>query len=81
LMLAAMTALPTPAAAEPLDPRYPVCMQKWEWGGISRIYCSFLTWDDCEVTARGLSAMCLTNPYWSAGPARPAVTSRTRPAR
>ncbi|WP_256570182.1 DUF3551 domain-containing protein [Bradyrhizobium sp. CCGB12] len=64
-MVAALTALLAPAAAEPLDPRYPVCLQKWEWGGSNRIYCSFLSWDDCRATAMGLSAMCLANPYWS----------------
>jgi hypothetical protein len=23
----------TPATAERYDPRFPVCLQKWEWGG------------------------------------------------
>ncbi|WBL82649.1 DUF3551 domain-containing protein [Bradyrhizobium xenonodulans] len=54
-----------PAAAEPLDPNYPVCLQKWEWGGSSRISCSYRSWEDCKTSAMGLSATCLTNPYWS----------------
>ncbi|WP_271498912.1 DUF3551 domain-containing protein [Bradyrhizobium sp. CCBAU 11357] len=64
-MIATVIALVAPAAAEPLDPRYPVCLQKWEWGGSSRTYCSFLSWEDCRAAAMGLSAMCLANPYWS----------------
>ncbi|WP_271572450.1 DUF3551 domain-containing protein [Bradyrhizobium sp. CCBAU 11386] len=60
-MVAALTPFFAPAAAEPLDPRYPVCLQKWEWGGSSRIYCSYLSWEDCRASAMGLSAMCLAN--------------------
>ena len=82
-MVAALTPLFAPAAAEPLDPRYPVCLQKWEWGGSSRTYCSYLSWEDCRAAAMGLSAMCTANPYWSppdsAGPVR-APRGRSAPA-
>ncbi|MVT74387.1 DUF3551 domain-containing protein [Bradyrhizobium cajani] len=77
-VVAAIMALVAPAAAEPLDPRYPVCLQKWEWGGSSRTYCSYLSWEDCRASAMGLSAMCLANPYWS-GP-NPAGTPHGRSA-
>ena len=42
-----------PCAAQRYDPNYPVCLQKWEWGGSS------------TITASGQQAMCLLNPYWS----------------
>lgn len=54
-----------PAAAQRYNSEYPVCLQKWEWGGSSTIYCSYTSWDQCQATAAGLAAMCLVNPYWS----------------
>lgn len=77
-MVAVVTPV-APAAAELLDPRYPVCLQQWEWGGSSRIYCSYRTWEDCKASALGLPAMCLTNPYWSPPPSvRPDRQSHRR---
>ncbi|QQO22257.1 DUF3551 domain-containing protein [Bradyrhizobium diazoefficiens] len=74
-MVAVVTPGLAPAAAELLDPNYPVCLQQWEWGGSSRISCSYRSWEDCKASAMGLPAMCLTNPYWSqptsVRPARP----------
>jgi Protein of unknown function (DUF3551) len=55
----------TPATAERYDPRFPVCLQKWEWGGSNTVYCSYPSWEACKATAAGLSAMCVANPYWS----------------
>jgi len=61
-----------PATAQSYDPRYPVCLEKWEWGGSISIDCSYTSWAQCQMTAAGLSAMCLTNPYWPrAHPASP----------
>jgi len=66
LILAGATMLAVvPASAQRYDPRYPVCLQVWEWGGSSPIYCTFTSWEQCRATASGLSAMCLNNPYWS----------------
>jgi hypothetical protein len=56
-----------PAAAQRYDPRYPVCLQTWEWGGSTNINCSFTSLDQCRMTASGLPAMCYANPYWSQG--------------
>lgn len=64
-IVALVTPVFAPAAAEPLNPNYPVCLQQWEWGGSNRISCSYLSWEDCKASAMGLPAMCLTNPYWS----------------
>jgi hypothetical protein len=54
-----------PCAAQRYDPNYPVCLQKWEWGGSSTIYCYYTSWDQCKAAASGQPAMCLLNPYWS----------------
>jgi uncharacterized protein DUF3551 len=64
----------TPATAERYDPRFPVCLQKWEWGGSNTVYCSYPSWEACKATAAGLSAMCIANPYWS----QPTTTGAAR---
>ena len=65
----------TPAAAQRFQPGYPVCIQRWEWGGSSYIDCSFSSWQQCQAAALGLAGMCLLNPY-----ASPPAASRA-PAR
>ena len=72
---ATMLVIP-PAMAQRYDPRYPVCLQRWEWGGSIYFDCSFTNWDQCLEASRGLSAMCMDNPYW-AGARRPAAGSFT----
>jgi Protein of unknown function (DUF3551) len=71
-----------PASAQRYDANYPVCLQKWEWGGSSTIYCRYNSWEECKATASGLSAMCMDNPYWSQ-PRPPSARTRgpawTRP--
>ena len=54
---------PAPAVAQRFGGHYPVCLQKWEWGGSSSILCRYSSWDECRATASGLSAMCVANPY------------------
>ncbi|NUS20447.1 MAG: DUF3551 domain-containing protein [Mesorhizobium sp.] len=54
----------TPAMAQRYDPRYPVCLQSWHQRGLIIINCSYTSIDQCRMTASGLSAMCLENPYW-----------------
>ena len=62
MILAGATILAAaPATAQRYDPRYPVCLQKWEWGGSTVIDCSYTSWAQCQMTASGLSAMCLAN--------------------
>jgi hypothetical protein len=66
MILAGATILAVaPATAQRYESAYPVCLQKWEWGGSSTIYCGYTSWEACRATASGLSAMCLANPYWS----------------
>jgi hypothetical protein len=52
-----------PAAAQTYSPGYPVCLQRWEWGGSTYFNCSFTTWDQCRAAASALPAMCVENPY------------------
>ncbi len=47
-----------PGTAQRYDPVYPFCLQKWEWGGSSTIYCSYTSWDQCWATASGLCQQC-----------------------
>lgn len=64
LLIAWITMLaPAPAAAQRFNGNYPVCIQRWEWGGGSWISCQFSSWDECRAMTVGLSAMCLQNPY------------------
>ena len=65
-----------PAAAQRYDPRYPFCLQRWEWGGSTDISCSFTSLEQCRMTASGLSATCYANPYWARSQASPALRRR-----
>ncbi|WP_409363927.1 DUF3551 domain-containing protein [Bradyrhizobium sp. BR 10261] len=53
-----------PATAQRYDPRYPVCLQRWQARGVISFDCSYTSMDQCRMTASGLSAMCQENPYW-----------------
>lgn len=53
-----------PATAQRYDPGYPVCLQKWGQSGFTSIDCSYISLDQCRITASGLSASCYANPYW-----------------
>ena len=76
MVLAGAMVAVAPASATGLDydPNYPVCVQRWEWGGNSTIYCHYTSWDQCRLETVGFAAMCLTNPYWRQTP--PAPTGR-----
>lgn len=63
LMVCIAMSAPTPAAAQRFNGNYPVCLQRWEWGGGTYISCLYNTWEDCKADAAGFSAMCLLNPY------------------
>ena len=60
--LAALTA--TPAPAQTYSGNYPVCLHHYRWGG-SYIECSFTSLAQCAMTASGLSAACVLNPYYA----------------
>lgn len=64
VLAAAMMLVPIPATAQRYDPRYPVCLQSWHRHGLIIVDCSYTSMEACRMTASGLSAMCLDNPYW-----------------
>jgi hypothetical protein len=57
----------TPSHAQTYDPRYPVCMKVYEgsFGGGEWIDCSYYSLPQCQVSASGRAAMCVTNPYFA----------------
>jgi Protein of unknown function (DUF3551) len=68
LMLAA-----APAQAQTYDPAYPICLQTFGRDG-NAISCGYTSLQQCQMSASGRAAQCITNPYF-AGPA----PGRTRP--
>jgi Tfp pilus assembly protein PilV len=54
-----------PADAQTFGGNGPYCMEYYQWGGSRNIDCSYSTIAQCQATASGLSAMCLTNPYYA----------------
>lgn len=66
-----------PAVAQRFGGNYPVCLQRWEWGGASSIRCEYSSWEECKAAAASLPAMCLVNPY-APRPAYPDRSLRPR---
>jgi hypothetical protein len=52
-----------PAAAQTFDPSYPVCLQVY--GRISYIECRYTSLAQCNVSAAGRAAQCISNPHFS----------------
>ena len=61
--IAVLTA--APARAQRYGGNAPICLQQWYWGGGDTIYCGYSSMAQCNATASGLSAMCITNPYFA----------------
>jgi hypothetical protein len=55
-----LTAAPT--LAKTYSPDYPVCVQDYRWAG--DIECSFASLAQCAMSASGLPAQCIINPYF-----------------
>jgi Protein of unknown function (DUF3551) len=53
-----------PAQAQTYDPNYPVCVQVSRIEG-SYITCGYTSMAQCQMSASGLPAQCLTNPYFA----------------
>jgi len=65
VILTAVTVLTSaPASAQTYGGGYPVCLQHYRWGG-SDIECAYTSIAQCNATASGLGAVCLTNPYYA----------------
>jgi hypothetical protein len=54
-----------PAVAQRYGGNSPICLQSYGMGGSYGIDCSYSSMEQCQATASGLSATCLTNPYYS----------------
>ncbi len=68
LMILAIGAISTsqPAKAQTYgNSNYPVCLHRYTWGGGNYYDCSYTSMGQCNATASGLSAMCVTNPYYA----------------
>ena len=65
-ILTTVTALTTTlAAAQTYGGNSPICLQSYGLGGGYNIDCSYASMEQCQATASGLSATCLTNPYYA----------------
>jgi len=64
VFLAASTLLGTSqAGAQTYDPAYPICLQSYGIQGNS-ISCRFGSMAQCQLSASGRAAQCVTNPYF-----------------
>jgi Protein of unknown function (DUF3551) len=50
-----------PAQAQTYDPNYPVCLHVY--GPINYYECSYTSLGQCNASASGRAAQCVTNPY------------------
>jgi hypothetical protein len=65
LILMSGTALaPASASAQTYDPGYPVCIQTYGRDGNS-IECGYTSLAQCNTSASGRAAQCITNPYFA----------------
>ena len=54
-----------PTLAQTYSPDYPVCLQTYHWGGSRDIECGYTSLAQCAMTASGLPAQCIVNPYFA----------------
>ena len=82
LAILATTAVLTaaPAQAQRYGGNAPICLHQWYEYGSSSIYCGYSSMAQCNATASGLAAMCMTNPYFAAAqvPREPAYPQPRR---
>ena len=62
----AMMLVAAPAEAQTYDPNYPICLQTYGRAG-SYIACRYTSMAQCQFTASGRAAQCITNPFFSGG--------------
>lgn len=53
-----------PAQAQTYDPNYPICLQTYGRAG-SYIACGYTSMAQCNSSASGRAAQCITNPYFA----------------
>jgi hypothetical protein len=59
-----------PARGQTYDPNYPVCLQTYGIDG-GYIDCSYGSIAQCQASASGRAAQCITNPFFAGGRAGP----------
>ena len=64
ILTVVVTLTSAPAPAQTYSPGYPVCLYAYRWGG-SDVDCSYSTMAQCQATASGRGATCMTNPYFA----------------
>jgi len=64
LAILVIGAVSVAAHAQTYDPHFPVCLQSYSLGGRS-IDCSYTSLAQCNASASGRAAQCLTNPFFA----------------
>ena len=59
---AMLIALPT--RAQTYDPNFPICLQTYGRAG-NYIDCHYTSRAQCQLSASGIAAQCITNPYFA----------------
>lgn len=67
IVMASAIFFATPSFAQTYDAVHPVCMKVYDgsFGGGEWIDCSYYSLPQCQATALGRAAMCVTNPYFA----------------
>ncbi len=60
----ALTLAAASAHAQTYDPNYPVCLQTFGRMG-NAISCGYISMAQCQLSASGRAAQCITNPYFA----------------
>jgi uncharacterized protein DUF3551 len=68
---------PATALAQAYDPNFPVCLQTYGRAG-ANIDCSYTSLPQCNASASGRAAQCLTNPFFAHPTRRPVGGMRYR---
>jgi hypothetical protein len=69
-----IAAAAAPSSAQTYDPSYPVCKQVNS--DASSIDCLYTTMEQCKEDVRGMSAVCVVNPFYKSPPAPAAAPAR-----
>jgi Protein of unknown function (DUF3551) len=63
ILALAASAAAGPVAAQPYDPRYPVCLRVY--GPATYNECAYTTLAQCQATASGRAAECYPNAFYA----------------
>jgi len=80
ILLIGTVSVAAPAHAQMYDPAFPVCLQSYSLGG-GRIDCSYTSLAQCNASASGRAAQCLTNPFFALRHQEPPGRGYRRPYR